>query len=184
MDYKKQIINLSYCLGAILFMYSIFKIITYYDEQEHNNLMKNGLQTIGKVTPRMGVVKVHYSINKEKLSNFNNSPFSGIEEGETFFMKVDERNSSNIFVEFYKPVLYKKDSIYFRNTKAISLKGDLFDNRDIIFNYFVENKQYKRFQIIPKNVQRNRLLAKQNEVIYDIRNPHIAYLKSFVYFVN
>ena len=165
-------------------MYATFRVINYYDEKRYNDLKNNGLETIGKVSPRIGRVQVHYMIDKVTLSNFSNSPFSGIGEGEFFFMKVDKKDYKNIFVEFHKPVIPKKDLIYFRFTNIFSFDNDLLTNNDVVFKYYVENILYKRFQKLPKKKQLNPSLFNSNEVIYDVRNPQIAYLKSFVYFVD
>lgn len=162
---------------ALLGMCLVVYIFIYIDEKDTNEILQNGVETIGDMSPRLARVIVSYRIDAKEYSNYHNSPFPTIEEGEKYIIIVDKRNPNNILIEFDKPVILGNDINCFRKTKMQSIEKLFFEfDGKVKFTYSVKGKFYNRFQRISKDQEIDFSQNTIYEVIYDIRNPQIAYL--------
>lgn len=177
MVYNKIIKETIHSILALLGMFLIVCIIIYFDAKDTDEIIQNGAKTIGNMSPRLGKVFVTYKLDTRECSNYQNSPFSGIQEGEKYVIIADKRNFNNILIEFDKPVILRKDINCFRRTNIQLIEKDLFNyGRDVKFSYLVKGILYKRFQKMPINQKIDFSEKNTYEVIYDVRNPKIAYL--------
>jgi len=176
-DYNKITKETIHSILALLGMLLIVYVMIYIDEKDADEIIQNGVKTIGNVSPRIGNVFMTYTLNKKQWSNYQNSPFSGIQEGEKYVIIADKRKFNNILIEFDKPVILRKDINYFRKTKTQLIEKNLFNYGSVVkFSYLVKGVLYKRFQKIPINQKIDFSEKNIYEVIYDLRNPKIAYL--------
>lgn len=162
---------------AILGMCLVVYIFIWIDQKETNEILQNGVKTIGVMYPRLGKVFVRYRVGAKEYSTYQNSPFSSIQKGEKYVITVDKRDFNNILIQFDKPVILAKDLVYFRKTRGHSIETLFFEyDGDIKITYKIRDQLFERFQRISMNFKIDYSKSSVYEIIYDVRNPQIAYL--------
>ncbi|AUC80737.1 hypothetical protein [Lacinutrix sp. Bg11-31] len=173
-----KIKNLGWYITMLILFGIVFYVIPKYQIDNDTKLFENNYETIAYCQletksllsyKNKQLVKWNYTIdgrNYRKVKDQTNN----IQDSEYYIIHYNPQNKEDIVIDYKKFVIKGN----YKNTSSLNIKEDLLNNDLVTFEYFVNDKKYKRIQSCELN---NGLdLEKEYLVKYKVENPKIAYV--------
>ena len=165
--------NIFSWIGLIALFYGIHWLWNWQDSNT-DELKRTGELTIGKIESYGNNVITEYEVNGEIFKRKRSQPFSGLQDGEQYYVAYNPTNPEEYAVIYERPHI--DDSTEYEIISPIEVSRIPFNSRQLNFRYRVNGKEYKRTQKVYSQSEFSEVT--NLNVIFNKENPRIAYLSN------